>query len=137
MIEIDGVYYMLNLQKINEYLFQSQREKNNENEIIETYETIDGVSRLKEKTIREIKNSGNVNIDALKYDLFKEMLSILLNFNSLVNLDQDVDAYDEDSALSLANMALDGSFGEKVIYNTFINQGFLVAVPSDKNDSEE
>lgn len=117
MFEYNGMYYTLNLKKINEYIFKSQTDKNVETEITENYEANDDIKQnLINKTIREVKANGNTNLDAMKYDLFKELLSVIVNIE-----------IDEEGEMEL-------SFGEKMALNTFLKEGFLEQInPNNTN----
>lgn len=103
MYEINGICYVLNLTKINAYLFQSQSDKFSEIEITENF--TGEANLLEHKQYKEIKANGNLNLDAMKYDFFKEMFSLLTSIDS-------------------ENMDL--SYAEKLAVNTFINEGFLI-----------
>lgn len=134
--DYNGVTYCLNLDRINEYLFKSQKEKNCETEIVENYEKKDGSDsdkickqNLQSKTIREIKTNGNTQLDTLKYDFFKQMFGILVNYDpsNEGNASVEGEYYDEEgNAFSVPLQGIMGTtFSEKLIFNTFLANGFI------------
>lgn len=111
MYEINGVYYVLDLVKINNYIFETQEKENYDIETTDQYsmQTGNNMPVRTGREIKSIKTNGNINIEAIKYDLFKEMFNIMID--SGLNNDWE----------SLSN-------SEKIIINTFINEGFLVPI---------
>lgn len=106
MFEINGTYYVLNLSKINSYIFETQNKENIDVETTDQFSINNNLPIRTNREIKSVKTNGNMNVDSIKYDMFKEMLLIL--FNSDLNNDwQNL----------LPN--------EKLVINTFINEGFL------------
>lgn len=115
MIRISGKEYAIDIKKIFEFVNYSDKSTSSEQEITDGYEMIDdGKGSLKQtsKVIRELKTPGNSQIDNIKYDLVKSLISMLLTFD-----DTDRD-YDED----------DLPFGVKITLNTLIAEGFLYEI---------
>lgn len=110
MYEINGIYYVLNLKKINDYIFETQEKENFDIETTDQYSIKNDVTAVRTgREIKSIKTNGNLNTETLKYDMFKLMLSILI---------------DSDITEDWQNL----SNSEKLIINTFINEGFLEAI---------
>ena len=106
MFEINGIYYVLNLSKINSYIFETQNKENIDVETTDQFNISNNNPIRTSREIKSVKTNGNINVESMKYDMFKDMLSILFN-SDLSNDWQNL----------LPN--------EKIVINTFINEGFL------------
>lgn len=113
MYEINGIYYVLNLSKINAYIFETQEKENVDVETTDQYAISTGNTAVRTgREIKSIKTNGNLNTETLKYDMFKQMLLVL------------IDGTLTDDWQNISN-------SEKLIINTFINEGFLQAINLD------
>lgn len=115
MYEINGSYYVLNLRKINSYIFETQEQENYDIETTDQYSIANnGLTPVRTgREIKSVKTNGNLNTETLKYDMFKQMLVILID-----------GGIDDDDWQNLSN-------SEKLIINTFINEGFLEEIIID------
>jgi hypothetical protein len=115
MFEIFGKYYVLDLDKLNKYIFESQFTKNSETELVEVYEMSkededeEKELMLTNKSIRDVKTKGNIQIDNIKYDLVKTFIEEFFETPSTVT---------QESA----------TFGFIIAFNTLLNQGILTEV---------
>lgn len=113
MYEINGIFYVLNLSKINSYIFSTQEKENFDIETTDQYSIQNGVTPIRTgREIKSVKTNGNLNTETLKYDMFKQMLLVL------------IDGTINDDWQNLSN-------SEKLIINTFINEGFLEEINID------
>lgn len=113
MYEINGIFYVLNLSKINSYIFSTQEKENFDIETTDQYSIQNGVTPIRTgREIKSVKTNGNLNTETLKYDMFKQMLLVL------------IDETINDDWQNLSN-------SEKLIINTFINEGFLEEINID------
>lgn len=115
MIRMSGKEYAIDVQKVFEFVNYSDKNTSSEQEITDGYEMLDdgkGSLRQTSKVIRELKAPGNSQIDNIKYDLVKSLISMLITFD-----DTDRD-YDED----------DLPFGVRITMNTLIAEGLLYEI---------
>jgi len=70
--KVQELGYKINLENVMNFVFNVPREVNTE--ITESYEGGD----IGAKVVRESKNDFNTSISTIKYDLFKTLLSILV-----------------------------------------------------------
>lgn len=125
MIEIDGEVYALDLNKINDFVFSSQKNPNIETNISESYSINDNDNALElmNKSINENKIYGNSSVDNIKYDLVRKLLDILLGVNNEIQSPIYAEQVFENRKVdTLDNMSL----GEIISFNTFLNEGFLI-----------
>ena len=102
------VKYVLDLENIMNFVFDSNINRDSESEITEMYlldeETNDMV--LNTKQLREVKGGDTTQKATIRYDMMKMFIDIIT--------DLDMDG---------AN-----SFGESLIFNTMINEGLIKEV---------
>ena len=79
MFEINGIYYVLNLSKINSYIFETQNKENIDVETTDQFNISNNNPIRTSREIKSVKTNGNINVESMKYDMFKDMLSILFN----------------------------------------------------------
>lgn len=96
--------YIFNIDKISEFVNYSDKSTSKETEIIDNYEG----ARIIGKTIRELKTPGNAQIDNIKYDLIKTLISTIISY----------DIGDGDNL----------PIGIQICVNTLIKEGFLVKI---------
>lgn len=95
--------YYIDLDYLFDYISVSQKCDGKENEIIDTYEFVDDVMIQTGKTLHEVRTNGNVQIDNIRYDLIKYLLSNILEFQ-------------DDNELS---------FEKSLVFNTLIKKGII------------
>lgn len=114
MLKLYGVSYALNMEKILDFVFESQNEKNAELEVAQRYETnSNGEQELVTTEKREVKGKGNTAIDTIKYDLIKSFLDNLSQFPVHENNSENI------MPLTVLNI---------IVFNTMINEGFLIEI---------
>lgn len=105
--ELVAKNYVLNLDKIFQFVFDESINRNNESEITEIYAIDDDTSEMNlvNKQLREVRNNDLSQVRTLKYDFLKNLIDSL----------SQVDAEGE----------IPLSFGEKLAINTLITNDFL------------
>ena len=112
-----GKEYYLNMKAINDYIFQINDKQDKEVEILESYQTDEnGNFGQSGKTIRELKASGNGNVETIRYEFFKILFTVIA--------DLDVPG---------AN----ATFSETLAFNTFIENGWLVEVDAHSDNDNQ
>lgn len=120
MFKIGEKVYLLDIDAIIEYITKSDESTKNVNtQTVNHYRSADNTDASQVvygaelcyvgKEVSEDKHTKSETIDTIRYDLVKSMIETLLN----INFDGD----DED----LTSI----TFGEKIIFNSFIEKGFL------------
>ena len=111
----DNRKWGVDIDKFTKICLTSDNEKSKDTEITEGYEKDDnGNFTQTSKIIREVNSQGNMQNDTIRYDLFKTLLSIILdkkvmNFGCLENEVQ----YD---------------FSFNVAFNTLVKEGILYEI---------
>ena len=106
----DRVKYVLDLENIMRFVFESNTPRDSESEIIETY-SIDGESKdmqLASKQLREIKGGDGTQRATIKYDMLKMFIDTLLDLDVSENSQW--------------------SFGEALIFNTMAENELIKEV---------
>jgi hypothetical protein len=120
MFKIGEKVYLLNIDAIIEYITKSDDSTKNVNtQTVNHYRSNDSTDAsvgtfggelvYVGKEVSEDKHTKSETIDTIRYDLIKSMIETLLN----ISFDGD-----EDDLTSI-------TFGEKIIFNSFIEKGFL------------
>ena len=118
MISIQDKKYCLDINRISDFVNYSDSHLAKESEIIDTYginndavttnyKGIDVVS----KSIREVTTQGNVQLDNIRYDLIKTLITQVMSFD-----------YDENKHKN------EIPFGLEIALNTLIKEGFLIEI---------
>lgn len=118
MINIQDKKYCLDINRISDFVNYSDSHLAKESEIIDTYginndvvttnyKGIDVVS----KSIREVTTQGNVQLDNIRYDLIKTLITQIMGFD-----------YDENKHKN------EIPFGLEIALNTLIKEGFLIEI---------
>ena len=118
MISIQDKKYCLDINRISDFVNYSDSHLAKESEIIDTYginndavttnyKGIDVVS----KSIREVTTQGNVQLDNIRYDLIKTLITQIMGFD-----------YDENKYKN------EIPFGLEIALNTLIKEGFLIEI---------
>lgn len=111
----DNRKWGVDIDKFTKICLTSDNEKSKDTEITEGYEKDDnGNFTQTSKIIREVNSQGNMQNDTIRYDLFKTLLSIILdkkvmNFGCLENEVQ----YD---------------FSFNVAFNTLVKEGIIYEI---------
>ena len=117
MISIQDKKYCLDINRISDFVNYSDSHLAKESEIIDTYginndvvttnyKGIDVVS----KSIREVTTQGNVQLDNIRYDLIKTLITQIMGFD-----------YDE-------NNLNEKDYPKNPSLNTLIKEGFLIEI---------
>lgn len=122
-IEIYDEIYALNLNKMTEFIFKSKDEKNIEANQTLTYSPDEnGNMSIVHKELSENKINGNPSVDAMRYDLTKILLDVILNTGNTPFEDAITDTNITKMENDMRNMTI----GESIAFNTFLNEGFLI-----------
>ena len=115
---INGRKYAFDLEKIKKFCLVSDSQRNTENEVIENYVMDEDGPVLDNKTVRDVKSSGNPQNDTIIYDLLKLFIATLLN--------QEVPMFLEGVDRPDSNIALD--FASSLAMNTMREMGFIYEI---------
>lgn len=126
-LEIENEVYALDLNKMINFVFEPNNNKNIESSQTLLYATDEGTDsqmKLVSKQLTENKSNDNSErIDTIRYDLTRQLLDVLMGIGVKTNPFGDV--VEQDSA----NSSLDDmTVGEVIAFNTFLNEGFLINV---------
>lgn len=126
-LEIENEVYALDLNKMINFVFEPNNNKNIESSQTLLYTTDEGADsqmKLVSKQLTENKSNDNSErIDTIRYDLTRQLLDVLMGIGVKTNPFGDV--VEQDSA----NSSLDDmTVGEVIAFNTFLNEGFLINV---------
>lgn len=129
-LEIENEVYALDLNKMINFVFEPNNNKNIESSQTLLYTTDEGADsqmKLVSKQLTENKSNDNSErIDTIRYDLTRQLLDVLMGIGVKTNPFGDV--VEQDSA----NSSLDDmTVGEVIAFNTFLNEGFLINVNQD------
>lgn len=105
MFNINGQKYIFDLNAINKYIFDSKNNKNFETEVTDNMNQ----GGLVNRSVRELTMYNNPTTDSLKFNLFMTMLNMIA----------DIEDSDFNDSFPIS---------QKIILNTFINEGFMVDV---------
>lgn len=104
-----GKRYRLNINRINEYCFTSNRRQDADREITEAYETDEnGEFRMISRINREITDAGGNQDDMIMYDFIKVITVKLL-----------------DSGVKTGANETDVDFGFALAFNTLLSEGMI------------
>ena len=109
--------YILDIQKVNDFVMDNGSQRSNETEILEHWEADEsGNMTLKGRECKETKLSNDANSASVRYDIFK----MLFDFLDTIGFD----VADEESELD--GIVLDFStLAQSVAFNTLLSYGFL------------
>ena len=112
--------FILDIQKINDFVMDNGSQRSNETEILEHSEAdSNGSLALKSRDLKETKLSNDANSATVRYDIFK----MLFDFLDTIGFD----AMDEESGME--GISLDFStLAQSVAFNTLLSYGFLKKV---------
>ena len=112
--------YILDIQKVNDFVMDNGSQRSNETEILEHWEADEsGNMTLKGRECKETKLSNDANSVSVRYDIFK----MLFDFLDTIGFD----VADEESELD--GIVLDFStLAQSVAFNTLLSYGFLKKV---------
>lgn len=130
-LEIENEVYALDLNKMINFVFEPNNNKNIESSqtlLYTTDENADSQMKLVSKQLTENKsNDVSERIDTIRYDLTRQLLDIVMGIGVKTNPFGDVVEQE-----SIANSSLDDmTVGEVIAFNTFLNEGFLINVKQD------
>lgn len=128
-LEIENEVYALDLDEMVKFILEPHNTKNVESSqtLVYSSDEDDDENKLKliSKQLTENKNNDNANnIDAIKYDLTRQLLDVIMGIGVKTNPFGEV--VEQDS--SYESLAESVSVGEAIAFNTFLNKGFLINV---------
>lgn len=118
MIEIDGKYYIIDLDKLMSWVSETpSSEKNISTITTMTYPaTNDGEQETIEKEVSESKSTLNEIMNNVRYDLIRSLINVILTI--FVN--------DTNQVLILTKDDL--TFGQKLAFNTLLHKKIITEV---------
>lgn len=128
-LEIENEVYALDLDEMVKFILEPHNTKNVESSqtLVYSSDEDDDENKLKliSKQLTENKNNDNANnIDAIKYDLTRQLLDVIMGIGVKTNPFGEV--VEQDS--SYESLVESVSVGEAIAFNTFLNKGFLINV---------
>lgn len=128
-LEIENEVYALDLDEMVKFILEPHNTKNVESSqtLVYSSDEDDDENKLKliSKQLTENKNNDNANnIDAIKYDLARQLLDVIMGIGVKTNPFGEV--VEQDS--SYESLVESVSVGEAIAFNTFLNKGFLINV---------
>lgn len=128
-LEIENEVYALDLDEMVKFILEPHNTKNIESSqtLVYSSDEDDDENKLKliSKQLTENKNNDNANnIDAIKYDLTRQLLDVIMGIGVKTNPFGEV--VEQDS--SYESLVESVSVGEAIAFNTFLNKGFLINV---------
>lgn len=111
----DGRKWSIDIDKFTKKCLTSDNEKSRDTEITEGYEKNDDGNMVQiSKIIREVNSQGNTQNDTIRYDLFKTLLSVILEkkIMSFGTLENEV-MYD---------------FSFNIAFNTLVKEGIIYEI---------
>ena len=124
MIDIDGKYYMLDLDKLMAWVVETPASEKNINTITTMSYPItnEDDNELVEKEVSETKSTLNEVMNNVRYDLIRNLLNIL--FTTFTNdMGQIV-------TLNIDNLTL----AQKIVFNTLLNKKIIIEISKTENE---
>ena len=123
MIEIEGKYYVIDMDKMMAWVVETPASEKNINTITTMSYPItndDDEEEIVEKEVSENKSTLNETMNNVRYDFIRILLNTILttftnNMNQIITLTPE-----------------DLSFGQKLAFNTLINKNIIKEVILDK-----
>lgn len=132
-LEIENEIYTLDLEKIVNFVTIPNKDnkniESNQSLVYSLDEKDESKMKLISKQLTENKSSNTENINAIKYDLTKQLLDVILNIGVTTNPFGEV----IETEISDNNSLDSFSVGEVVAFNTFLNEGFLINIKQDNH----
>lgn len=124
MIDIDGKYYILDLDKLMAWVVETPASEKNINTITTMSYPItnEDDNELVEKEVSETKSTLNEVMNNVRYDLIRNLLNIL--FTTFTNdMGQIV-------ILSMNDLTL----AQKIVFNTLLNKKIIIEISKTENE---
>jgi hypothetical protein len=124
MIDIDGKYYMLDLDMLMAWVVETPASEKNINTITTMSYPItnEDDNELVEKEVSETKSTLNEVMNNVRYDLIRNLLNIL--FTTFTNdMGQIV-------ILSMNDLTL----AQKIVFNTLLNKKIIIEISKTENE---
>lgn len=124
MIDIDGKYYMLDLDKLMAWVVETPASEKNINTITTMSYPItnEDDNELVEKEVSETKSTLNEVMNNVRYDLIRNLLNIL--FTTFTNdMGQIV-------TLNINDLTL----AQKIVFNTLLNKKIIIEISKTENE---
>lgn len=137
-ISIEGENYVLDVKKIFEFVFSSQKEKNIENTINQVYSLLENKKgtepemKLINKEMTESRAYGKVELDNIRYDFFKMTLDLLLGIG-FTQPNPNAISMGSETVMKKNNFD-EISVGEAIVFNTYIALGWLKPVVNTEEE---
>lgn len=124
MIEIDGKYYIIDMDKLMEWIVETPSSEKNINTITTMSYPItnDDEEEIVEKEVSETKSTLNETMNNVRYDFVRNMISTI--FTTFTN----------DMNQILTSGLNDLSFGQKIAFNTLLYKKIIIEVTNVDNE---
>jgi len=124
MIEIDGKYYIIDMDKLMQWISETPSSEKQINTITTMSYPItnDDEEDIVEKEVSETKSTLNETMNNVRYDFVRNMISTI--FTTLTN----------DMSQILTNGLKDLSFGQKIAFNTLLYKKIIIEVNNIDNE---
>lgn len=124
MIDIDGKYYMLDLDKLMAWVVETPASEKNINTITTMSYPItnEDDNELVEKEVSETKSTLNEVMNNVRYDLIRNLLNIL--FTTFT------DDMGQIVTLNIDNLTL----AQKIVFNTLLNKKIIIEISKTENE---
>jgi hypothetical protein len=127
MIEFDGKYYALDINRLITAVFENKEvDKTKDRSKVETWglastgEGNEPEFRVIQKEVSESNSDSNENYASYRYDLVKNLLNLILS-----------PLADENGGIMRINTLDEMYFGQMIAFNTLVNEGILIEVNED------
>ena len=124
MIEIDGKYYIIDMDKLMKWIVESPSSEKQINTITTmSYPlTNDDEDEIVEKEVSETKSTLNETMNNVRYDFVRSLFSVL--FTTFTNEMNQI------MTLSINDL----SFGQKIVFNTLFYKKIIIEVTNTEDE---
>ena len=123
MIKIEGKIYVIDIDKLMQWIVETPNDERNINTITTmTYPINIEDENITEKSVSETKSSLNETMNNIRYDLVKSLLNVIF-----VDFQNDIN---QNIQLSLDDL----SFSQKIVFNTLLHKKIIIEINRDEND---
>jgi hypothetical protein len=125
MIEIDGKFYIIDMDKLMSWIVETPSSEKNINTITTMSYPItndEEEQEIVEKEVSETKSTLNETMNNVRYDLVRNLINVLLT--TYIN--------DMNQIISLSKNDL--SFGQRLAFNTLFYKNIIIEVSNKDNE---
>ena len=123
MIQIDGKYYIIDIDKLMSWIVESPNSERNINTVTTmTYPITNDGEEIIEKEVSESKSTLNEIMNNIRYDFIKNLFSVLFT------------AFTNDMNQIINTNISDWSFAQKIAFNTLLHKKIIIELNDNEND---